>query len=66
MSFYWVKCRKITKSKIPKVAKIKKPNPSSKCEVCVSKQSRFTKEQEAGELLRSLGIKVPLSQIPLE
>ena len=38
---------------------------SSKCEVCDSKKSRFIKEQEASGLLSSLGIKAPLSKIPL-
>ena len=37
----------------------------SKCMVCNSKKSRFVKEQEASGLLISLGIKAPLSKIPL-
>ena len=37
----------------------------SNCAVCVSKKSRFIKEQQASELLSSLGIKTPLSKIPL-
>ena len=37
----------------------------SKCAVCDSKKSKFIKQQEASELLRSLGIKTPLSKIPL-
>ena len=37
----------------------------SKCEVGDSKKSKFIKEQEASELLSSLGIKTPLSKIPL-
>ena len=37
----------------------------SKCVVCDSKKSRFIKEQEARELLSSLGIKTPLNKIPL-
>ena len=37
----------------------------SKCAVCDSKKSKFVKEQEAGGLLSSLGIKTPLNQIPL-
>ena len=39
--------------------------PLSKCAVCGSKKSKFIKEQEANGLLRSLGIKTPLSQIIL-
>ena len=38
---------------------------SSKCVVCSSKKSRFMKEQEAEGLLNNLGIKTPLSKIPL-
>ena len=38
---------------------------SSKCAVCGSKKSRFIKEQEPEGLLSNLGIKTPLSKIPL-
>ena len=38
----------------------------SNCADCVSKKSRFIKEQQASELLSSLGIKTRLSKIPLE
>ena len=37
----------------------------SKCSVCGIKKSRFVKEQEAKILLSNLGIKAPLSKIPL-
>ena len=37
----------------------------SKCAVCSSKKSRFIKEQEAKGILSSLGLKTPLSKIPL-
>ena len=37
----------------------------SKCSVCRIKESRFVEEQEAKGLLSSLGIKTPLSKIPL-
>ena len=33
--------------------------------VCNSKKSKFIKQQEASGLLSSLGIKTPLSKIPL-
>ena len=35
------------------------------CSVCGIKKSRFVKEQEAKSLLSNLGIKTPLSKIPL-
>ena len=37
----------------------------SKCRVCGIKKSRFVKEQEARGWLNNLGIKRPLSKIPL-
>ena len=37
----------------------------SKCSVCNNKKSRFIKEQDAKGLLSNLGIKTPLSKIPL-
>ena len=38
----------------------------SKCEVCDSKKSKYIREQEATELLSSLGIKTPLGKIPFK
>ena len=38
---------------------------SSKCAACGSKKSRLMKKQEAEGLLTNLGIKTPLSKIPL-
>ena len=37
----------------------------SKCDICGSKKSRFMKEQEPEGLFSNLGIKTPLSKIPL-
>ena len=37
----------------------------SECSVCGIKKSRFLKEEEAKDLLSNLGIKTPLSKIPL-
>ena len=67
MLSYCLKCRKNTESKNPKVVKTKNGRIMllSKCEVCDSKKSKFIKEQEASGLLSSLGIKTPLSKIPL-
>ena len=39
---------------------------SSKCAIYCSKKSRFMKEQKAKELLSSLGLKEPLSNILLQ
>ena len=37
----------------------------SKCAICGTKKSRFIIWQEVNRLLNSLGIKTPLSKIPL-
>ena len=67
LSYYWLKCRKNTESKNPKVAKAKNGRIMllSKCAVCDSKKSKFIKEQEASRLISSLGIKTPLNKIHL-
>ena len=36
-----------------------------KCAICNNKKSRFIKEQKARGLLSNLGIRTPLSKIPL-
>ena len=37
----------------------------SKCEICGSKKSRFIKNQEAKGLLSNLGVRTPLSRVPI-
>ena len=37
----------------------------SKCAICGSKNSRFSKNQEAKGLLTSLGLRTPLSKVPI-
>ena len=37
----------------------------SNCAICGSKKSRFIKHQEAKELFNKLGIKTPLSKVPI-
>ena len=37
----------------------------SNCATCGSKRSRFIKEQQAMGLLSNLGIRTPLSKVPL-
>ena len=67
MLSYCLRCRKNTESKNPKVAKTKSRRIMLllKWAVCDSKKSKFIKEQEASGLLSSLGIKAPLSKVPL-
>ena len=37
----------------------------SKCAICDSKKSRFIKNQEAKGLLSNLGVRTPLSKVPI-
>ena len=67
MNTYCVKCRKDTENIDPKIVTTKNNRlvMQSKCSVCGIKKSRFIKEQEAKGLLSNLGVKMPLSKIPL-
>ena len=56
MKIYCVKCKKDTENIHRKMVKTKN---------CRIKKSRFVKQQEAKGLLSNLGIKTPLSKIPL-
>ena len=64
---YCVRCKKDTDNIDPKMFKTKNNRllMQSKCSVCGTKKSRFVKEQDAKGLLSNLGIKTPLSKIPL-
>ena len=67
MLTYCLKCRKNAKIKDAKMIKTKNGRLalSSTCVVCGSKKPRFMKEQEAEGLVSNLGIKTPLSKVPL-
>ena len=67
MKTYYVKCRKNTENLKPKIFKTKNNRfiMQSKCPVSAIKKSIFVKDQEAKGLLSNLGIKMPLSQVPL-
>ena len=67
MLSYCLKCKKNTESINPRVSATSNGRTIilSKCAICVSKKSKFIKNQEAKELLSSLGIRTPLSKIPL-
>ena len=62
-----LKCRKNTENINPKVSKTSTGRTMvlSKCAICDSKKSRFIKNQEAKGLLSNLGIKTPLSKVPI-
>ena len=67
MKTYCLNCKKDTENIDPKIFKAKNNRliMQSKCSVCKTKKSRFVKEQDAKDLLSNLGIKTPLSKIPL-
>ena len=67
MKTFCVKCRKHTENLNSKIFKTKNNRVvmQSKCSDCGIKKSKFVKEQEAKDLLSNLGIKTPLSKIPL-
>ena len=67
MESYCLKCKKYTKNINPQVSSTSngKLMILSKCAICGSKKSKFIKKQEAKGLLSKLGIKTPLSKIPM-
>ena len=67
MESYCLKCRKNTENIDPKISATSngKTMILSKYAICGSKKSRFIKHQEAKGLLSKLGIKTPLSKVPV-
>ena len=64
---YCLACRKHTKSINPKIVRNRQNRLmiQSNCAICSSKKSRFIKEQQAMGILSNLGMKTPLSKVPL-
>ena len=67
MKSYCLKCGKDTENINPKVLSSSNGRVMilSKCAICGSKKSRFIKNQEAKGLLSNLGVRTPLSKVPL-
>ena len=67
MKWYYLKCRKDTANINPRVSKTSNNRTMiiSKCAKCGGKKSRFIKGQEAKGLLSNLGIRTPLSKVPI-
>ena len=67
MKSYCLKCRKHTENINPRVSKTSNGRTMvlSKCAICDSKKSRFIKNQEAKGLLNNLGVRTPLSKVPI-
>ena len=64
---YCLACKDCTTSINPNIVRNRQNRYiiQSNCATCGSKKSRFIKEQKALGKLSNLGIKTPLSQVPL-
>ena len=67
MKSYGLKCRKDTENINPRVSKTSNGRTMLlwNCAICNSKKSRFIENQEAKGLLSNLGIRTPLSKVPI-
>ena len=67
MKSYCLRCRKNTENINPRVSKTSngKTMLLSKCAISGSKKSRFIRNQEAKGLLSNLGVRTPLSKVPI-
>ena len=67
MKSYCLKCRKNTENINPRVSKTSNNRTMvlSKCAICGSKNSTFVENQEAKGLLSNLGVRTPLSEVPI-
>ena len=66
MKSYCIKWEIDTESINPRVSNTSNHKTMlSKCAKCGSKKSRFIKNQEAKGLLSNLGLRTPLSKVPL-
>ena len=67
MKSYCLKCRKDTENINPRVSKTSNNRIMvlSKCAICNSEKSRFIKNQEAKGVFSNLGIRTPLSKVPI-
>ena len=64
---YCLVCKNYTKSINPEIVRNRQNRLmiQSNCATCGRKKSRFIKEQKALGILSNLGIRTPLSQVPL-
>ena len=67
MESYCVKCKRCTKNINSRVSGTSNAKAMilSKCATCGGKISRFIKKQEAKGLLSNLGLRTPLSKVPI-
>ena len=64
---YCLVCKKYSKNNNPKIVRNRQNRLmiQSNCAIWGSKKSRFIEEQQAMRILSNLGIKTPLSNVPL-
>ena len=64
---YCLSCKKYTKNNNPKIVRNRQNRLmiQSNCANCGNKKFGFIKEQQAMGILSDLGIKTPLSKVPL-
>ena len=67
MLSYCLKCEQNTENISPRISKTNNDKTMllSKCAISGTKKSKFIKKQKSNGWLSSLGIKTPLSKIPL-
>ena len=67
MKPYCLRCRKNTENINPRFSETSNGRTIilSKCAICGSKKPRFIKNQEAKRLLSNLGVRTPLSEVPI-
>ena len=66
MKSYCLKCRKDTENIDSRVSNTSNGRKIiSKCAICGSKKSQFVKDQKAKGLLSNLGVRTPLTKVPI-
>ena len=67
MNTYYMKCKSDTENVNSEMFRTKNNRliMQSKCSVCGIKRTKIVKEQKKKGLLSNLGIRIPLSKIPL-
>ena len=67
MKSYCLKGKKNTENINPRVSNTSNGRKTilSKCATCGSKKSKFIKNQEAKGLFTNLGVRTPLSEVPI-
>ena len=67
MKSFYLKCKKNAENINPRISNTSNGRTMvlSKCAICNSEKSRSVKNQEVKGLLSNLGVKTPLSKVPI-